>query len=282
MAEWDRNTPWRQGHLLTPETTNALGIQHPESPEKTAVVVISHDCDLAQTCANEPSVEVLVGRFIEELHGNYMHSKNLRKLHLPYTRGEQQCVVELLATGKLVLPKAGEVGLVSHQPEPKFQLGPNEQAILQSWLAARYRRAAFPDEFDRRLNDETGLRDRLVKILKLHGLHIPAIFFDVDEGEEAKRNGPDDVYTLTIYLLYTTHTDPELAESEAKKAKDAIEAAFKKECRDENGKWRWIELRDCDVMADTAMTYHQSVVLKKWQADHVSLRGDPPQEMIVV
>lgn len=281
MADWDRNTPWRQGHLLKPETIKVLGIQHPEAPDATAVVVISHDCDLAQTCTNEPNVEILVGRFIKKSDGNYTHSKNLRKLHLPYVCSEQQVVVELLATSKCWVPKEGGAGLVGHQPEPKLQLGSNERAILQSWLAARYRRAAFPDEFDRRLNDETALRDRLAKILKLHGHYIPAIFFDVDEGEEVKRTGPDDSYILSIYLLYSTQTDPDLAEKDALKAKDAIVTAFKEECHDKNGKWRWIELRECDVFADIVMTYAQSTLLKKWQADYLSLRGDPPQEMLV-
>lgn len=279
MADWDRDNPWRQGCLLTPETVQALDIKHHESPEATAIVVISHDCDLAQSCQGEPDVEVIVGRYVDEPQGNFTHAKNLRKLHLPYTRGSQQAVVELLANGKRTLPKEGQDGLADHQPDMNIKLGPEEQAILQSWLAARYRRAAFPDEFDRRLNEETGLREQLAKILKSHGMHIPAIFFDVDEGEEVKRNGADDVYTLSVYLLYSTQNDPDTAETDAQKAKAAIEAAFKKKCVNGKGKWQWIELRECDILADTAMTYAQSLLFKKWQADHISFRSDPQQEL---
>src|SRR5271166_411944 len=86
--------------------------------------------------------------------------------------------------------------------------------ILQRWLAARYRRSAFPDEFDRRL-ERTGVRDRLSKILKSAGTLVAAIYFDVDQGEEISRTGPDDPYTLAIYLLFSTDADPQAAEREA-------------------------------------------------------------------
>jgi hypothetical protein len=100
-----------------------------------------------------------------------------------------------------------------------------ELAILQRWLAARYRRSAFPDEFDRRLQD-TGLQDRIGKILKTYGALISAIYFDVDQGEEVRRFGSDDPYTLSIYLLFSTEIDPEAAEKAADTAKLAIRTVF--------------------------------------------------------
>jgi hypothetical protein len=279
MSHWDRNTPWRQGHLLTQDTAKALGIQHPSTPEATASVVISHDCDLAQSAINEPYVEIIVGRFVDNANGNFTHAKNLRKLHLPYKNGEKQIIVELVAVDKRLILKEGDGALAGHQPEAGLRLAPNEQATLQLWLAARYRRAAFPDEFDRRLGDETGLREQLAKILRPLGIHIPAIFFDVDEGEEVKREGANDTYTLTITLLYSTASDPEKAEADAIAAKNAIEKAFKEKCWGNGQVWQWIELRDCEVMADTAMSYAHSCIFKKWQADHISLRSDPQQAM---
>lgn len=279
MPAWDRNTPWRQGHLLTPETAQHLGITHPESAEATAAIVISHDCDLAQSAANEPHVEVLVGRFVETADGNYTHAKNLRKLHLEYTQGEYRVIIELTANAKRVVAKDGEAGLASHQPSTVFQLDPPQKTILQLWLAARYRRAAFPDEFDRRLK-ATGMRDQLTRILKELGEHIAAIFFDVDEGKEVNRTGPDDPYMLSIYLLFSTARDPEKAEQDTIKAKAAITKAFEKRCRDETDRWQWIELLDCDVIADTVLTYAQSTELKKWQADYISLGAEPTQEIL--
>ncbi len=64
MAEWTRDTPWRQGHLLGADAISALGLSHPFVPENTAVVVATHDCDLAQVPKGEPCVEVILGRAI--------------------------------------------------------------------------------------------------------------------------------------------------------------------------------------------------------------------------
>ena len=73
---WTRDTPWRQGHVLTAEATQALGLSHPETPDSTCVVVISHDCDLANHDLQvEPHVEIIIGRHLPEGNGNYFWAK---------------------------------------------------------------------------------------------------------------------------------------------------------------------------------------------------------------
>jgi hypothetical protein len=52
-------------------------------------------------------------------------------------------------------------------------------------------------------------------------MHLVAIFFDVDEGRELERKGPDDRYMLGIDLLYTTESDPVAALSAAEQAASA-------------------------------------------------------------
>jgi hypothetical protein len=276
MAEWDRNTPWRQGHLLTGDAAKTLGLIHSRLPEGTAVVVVSHDCDLAQMPAVEASVEVVVGCFLDKTDGNLTYAKNARRLHLPFTKGSTKAHVELSATAKKFVTKAH---LADCQPNDAIRLTPDEQSILQRWLAARYRRAAFPDEFDRRL-EERGLRERLANILKSQGVHIAAIFFDVDEGEECKREAPDDTYSLTIYLLCSTRVDPEAAAKGAQAAKAAIEDSFRAKCCPDGEIWKFIELRECHVISDEAMSIAMSDRLKRWHADYISLRAEPQQPML--
>lgn len=280
MPDWKRNTPWRQGHLLSPECLAALGQSVPESGTRATAIAISHDCDLAQDAKNEPNVEIIVGRLIESAKGNFSHSKNPRCLHLPCTGGPEHAVIELLATAKRSIPKEGANGLAAHAPDQRFHLPPKEKTILQRWLAARYRRAAFPDEFDRRMDQETKLRDALAKIMKQTSTHIRAVFFDVDNGEEHRREGLDDCYALSIFLLYSTQEDPAAAEAAAKTAAKAIEKAFKSKCCPNGREWKWIELLECMPIADSAMTYEQSLAFKPWHADHISLRGDPPHPML--
>ena len=47
VGTWTRYTSWRQGHVLPAEAVRILGISNSDALENTCVVVIGHDCDLA-------------------------------------------------------------------------------------------------------------------------------------------------------------------------------------------------------------------------------------------
>lgn len=275
MAEWNRDNPWRQGHVYIPEA-NCSELEGISIPKNSVVVVISHDCDLAQSIATEPFIEIIVGSKVERKDGNCTHGKNIRNLHLPFSTPKGDVIIELLTKNKVNLPKEN---LINSEPSNDFSLTPERYSILQRWLAARYRRAAFPDEFDRRLDERTGLKKELTKILKPLGAHIPAIFFDVDDGKEIKHETPEDTFTLDIYLLYSTLEDPDVARKNANEAKDKIVDICKKKLYDKEHCWQFIELRDCVVMSDEEMSYQQSCIFKKWQIDYISLKENPQQSM---
>lgn len=278
MAEWARGTPWRQGALLPRDATDALGFGLPqEDPAGTAVVVVSHDCDLVQPPDVEPKVEVISGRRIAGPDGNYTHGKNPRRLHLPLDGDAAAGWVELEATRKRDVEKRD---LASYQPDATCFLTAGAKSILQRWLAARYRRAAFPDEFNDRLH-RTGLAERLTRIMSKGGALISAVLFDLDNGEEIVRTDADDPYGLEIYLLYGTRADPDAAAAAAEGVKGQIEQAFRRACYDAGrGRWRQIELVDCLPVSDQALTVAQSEMLKRWHADYISLRADPAQEIL--
>jgi len=271
MAAWDRKTPWRQGHALTNEAAVALELV-PEKAVATAVVmVVSHDCDITQDPEVEPSIEIIIGARVAAANGNFTHAKNPRRLHLPCTENGSEMYVELLATGKREIPK---VGFGAYLPNGGLELPPRNLSILQGWLAARYRRAAFPDEFEDRLR-KTGVGERIKKIVEPLGTHLVAIFFDVDEGKEVERKGPDDRYLLGVDLLYSTESDPVAALSAAEQAASAISAAFRERCFIAGKGWQEIELLGCEPISDEAMPYAMSTQLKKWNADYLSLRAEP-------
>jgi hypothetical protein len=99
QAEWTRETPWRQGHVLCQDACSKLGLKHPEHPDDTCVVVIGHDCDLANAVLEaEPWVDVIVGRISEAFNGNFALGKAPRTLHLEMLREGKPVVVELVAT----------------------------------------------------------------------------------------------------------------------------------------------------------------------------------------
>lgn len=268
MPGWDRDTPWRQGDTLTNDDAVRIGVVDGSSID-TIVVVIAHDCDLAAPPSIEPDVEVIVGRMVDRPEGNLTLAKNPRKLHLPFKGPAGDMWVELSSTAKVKFSKETLAGI---KPCRDLSLPRNHRTTLQLWLAVRYRRAAFPNSFNERLSNAF-LKETLAKILEPLGEHIRAIFFEVDEGDEVKREGPDDTYTLDIYLIYDTSVDPDKAEANAREAAERIVIEFKTKFFDGRN-WKHIELRWCEAMSDEALTYKQSQYFRRWYLDHVSLRSD--------
>jgi hypothetical protein len=277
VAEWNRDTPWRQGHLLGDDAIEALGLHHAVAPEQTLVIVASHDCDLAQAPEGEPGIEVVVGRLVTNPDGNCTHAKNARKLHVEFA-GAAAFWAEFEATAKLSIEKRA---LNDFVPSPEVQLSPEDHTTFQMWLASRYRRSAFPDEFERRLiSKEFKLHEKIAKAVKFHGALIAGVFFDVDEGSEVTRDGPDDTYTLDITILHSADPDFDAAETAADSAAKAIKKAFKDKLFDPTKTWQHIELRSCDPVSESVLTYQQFKQLKRWRLEHISLAAEPQQPVL--
>lgn len=274
MADWNRDTPWRQGHVLTNESSVALGVVPAEDSGTALAVVISHDCDVAQSPDSEPIVEIIVAKRVQAADGNFTHAKNSRRLHLECVIDGAETCLDMQAQGKVGIKKSA---LAAHKPAANVVIKPEDRSVLQRWLAARYRRAAFPDEFERRLN-VTGVAKRIAKIVEPLAKELVAVFFDVDDGTEQDWKGENDLYGLRIDLLYSTENDPAVAQETAEKAAAAIAAAFRERCFDAVAGWKWIELLGCEAISDEAMTYAMSTQLKRWNMDYLSLRADPPAE----
>ena len=275
MDEWSRETQWRQGAVFPDDASKALELHHPEYPDHTVVVVISHDCDLAADPDREPLVELVTGRIIDAIKAD-SHAKSARRLQIEFQGPQGLIAVELSALHKSFVQKAD---LAPFNPRVDIHLDAQGLSILQRWLAARYRRAAFPDEFERRLK-EAKLPRRIEKALNAAGKHVIAVFFDVDGGADIPRNGPDDFYRLGIYLMYDTSQNEPDAEAAARSAADQIEKAFESALQGEDKSWSNIRLEYCDVMSDQAMSYGNSLMFKQWRLEHISLDDDPQQPVL--
>jgi hypothetical protein len=259
------DTPWRQGHVLSDETARALDLFHPEHPSETVVVVVSHDCDLASESEIEPFCEIIVGRRVSNQDGNATRSKNPRKLHLNFSGACPACVIEMEAQKKRLLPK---IDLVSHTPSNSIVPNIDEKTTLQAWLSARYARASFPNEFDRRLKEDAKKSyNKIVRIFEKNEAHLRSVYFDVDELE---RDGPEDVYPLTIFLVYDIENDAIKSKIAADKAAAEITTIFEQEFK-KDGSWSNIELVRCFPVSENAMSMRAIRYAKRWHLDHLSL-----------
>ena len=270
MTAWQRDNPWRQACILSIDSVKALGLLHPKSSDDTVVLVISHDCDLAQLPDVEPHCEAIVGFPIENIDGSLAHAKNIRRLHLTFSGGDISLTAEFNAIDKRLIDKST---LAKHQPATNVRLTPDELVTLQTWLSVRYKRSSFATEFDRRIKDRKFF-EKFIKIIKASGTNILEVLFDVDSGHELNREGPNDPYSLAIYLLFNVADDPEKAKAAAASAASEISDLAKK-CFFIDEKWQNIELRECIPVSAAELSIHNRRFLKAWSFEYLSLREEP-------
>ena len=228
-----RDTEWRQGLVLEHQAAIELGFLLPDSSDDQLLVMVTHDCDIASSQLIEPNVELVLGRRIEAL-GADTHAKTARRLHISFETAEGLCFIEFQAAQKHTCIKTD---VLSKSPRPNCKLTPEGLFTLQKWLAARYSRSAFADEFNDRLTARPARIDKKIsRALAKSSEHVLAVYFDVDKGEEIQREGEDDVYQLAITLLYDSTKDEPVAYEATQKVAESIEEAFE-QALCESGNW---------------------------------------------
>lgn len=274
VAIWTRDTPWRQGHVLTADATQALGLSHPEVPETTCVVVISHDCDLANDALQiEPDVEVIIGRHLSKGNGNYFWAKAPRTLHVDVLRSDTAAVIELVATAKRLIPKQA---LAAFFPDAAYSFPGKSLSALRSWLGVRYTRAAFPDPFVDRLS-QSRVDKRLAKIIEPVGNMLSAVYFDVDSGKEVDHSDGS-FYELKIVLAYPPGDDPEQTADEVEKLETAVANLFEERHFDQaSGKWNGIALTQCMSISEDDLRVSRARLLTQWRLEYMTLKADEKQ-----
>lgn len=244
-----------------------FGLENDRDAAATCVVVISHDCDLANDdLSAEPGVEAIVGRTVAALNGNFAWAKAPRTLHATAKREDQALAIELLATRKVTLPKDQ---LAAFEPDPSIRLDSVE--VLRSWLSSRYRRAAFPDTFVNRMG-ETKATERLAKIVEKYGATLSFVYFTVDAGEIVER-AAGDPYDLSIVLVYPPGKEPdataEIADKAATELDTALRSCFAKD--------KAIALNRCFAMSEDDLPVSKARELQQWRLEHMTFRATKPQ-----
>lgn len=270
-AAWTRDMPWRQGAILPGDAVQALGLQGKGSQDHAlCVMVISHDCDLANdNLDQEPNVEVIVGRRLEKGDGNYYWSKSPRTLHIDAKHNGSQVVIELLATKRDFIKK---VDLAPFSPDGSWVVPSESCSALRVWLAARYKRSAFPDEFVRLLS-RNKLDGRLASLLKEDGNHVSSVYFSL---AEINKSGNDDEvsYDLVIVLAFLPGEDPEAMQKRMDALAAQITSEFENKLFDTGTEsWKGICLKDCMAVSEDDMTLSEARRFQSWRLDYLSVKG---------
>lgn len=276
MAQgWDRETHWRQGHLLSKETFGKLFASEKSGGYSNAIV-ISHDCDLAAPVDDEPKIELLLCRFLPEIDGNFAASKNSRRLHIALQNSLAKTVLDIRAIDKLQINK---LDLLNQGHNSELLLTREELRIFQLWLSDRYARSSFSNDFNDFFKHKK-FRDSWMKIIGPLGETLQAIYFDVDDTENFIRTNGDPPIELVVFLRYSLSSD-EKGIAKATQASEAITALFRKTFYEEkNGCWKGIELKFCSAVSDEALSVAEHQKLRIWDTAYLSLRADPQQSVV--
>lgn len=266
---WTRETKWRQGHVLPPLAAAHFDLQHVAEPGVTCVVVVTHDCDLANDNLDaEPDVEVIVGRTVAAMNGNFSWGKAPRTLQYAGLCDGVPVHIELVSTSKRTLSK---IDLAKFEPNPAFSLDAPTLAVLRSWLGSRYNRAAFPDNFVSRMKD-TKVDVKLAKVLETYGKDISFVYFDLDGGQCVER-ADGDPYTISIVLVFNPGDDAEAAAEAAENAAVKVDEVVRARLSPGES----ISLEACFAISEDDIPVSKARVLTQWRLEHMTLRADPQQ-----
>lgn len=291
----EHTTGWRQGHLVTPASLARLDLDLP-SASLTHAVVITHDCDLANS--SEPWVEIIACEPRDRRDGQLSHAKHPRKLHLPYKitalndeaksvdadsndkghplpSDERDILVfELQHANRLQVDK--ERFMQHARAETSAHLPTREKQTLKQWLAARYARPAFPDAFEEHLRKKVTAKltveKKIAKIVEPAAGYILGVFFDL--GSHRDEDPPPGVpYEITISIVYdATEGGPE-SRHEAARVAHELTLLFE-QVYGKPEQAREIALLGCQEISDIEFTLANLRRSDQWRLEYISLRDD--------
>jgi hypothetical protein len=259
---WKRATAWRQGSVVPRDAAISLGILGEAQTGAEVLLVVSHDCDIAEDNLDlEPTVEGIVGEIVDDADPNLTYAKSTNTLHLKILLEDHPCVVQLRAPRKLSISK---LSLSSVDPDKKYVLSQKGRQILQSWLADRYRRSAFPDALHKHIST---IRKTLHEAGKAAPDAIVGFYMSFDP--EIEITNEDEPYELWIAVVFD-HLVPsadEIAEEVALKISRRLENKFKTA----EG-WKSIDLRSCQARSDFEFSLYDAQTMKLYRLEHISLK----------
>ena len=179
-----RVAKWRQGSFVRRDDAKALlkkSIDQviPSEQSKIRLVVVTQDCDLVQGPDIEPFVEFISGCEIAKGGSLFQNGRNPRRLHIQ-SIGPQEIKqwLEISIHDRFRVQKEGLANLAVDETT---RLTIDDAELLRRWIARRYTRPAFPDEFNLRLKR---VDEKLENLFKSEaGKLLTGIFLDVIDDE---------------------------------------------------------------------------------------------------
>lgn len=205
IAQEIRDRNWQQGSLLALDEP-VKSVNWIKDIPSGLYLLISQTCDIMhQSLSDEPYIEVLLCTLLESPDVGFMHGRSYRKIHVPFSSGDNESYFECSAINRYTLER--EI-LTRLKPSDKYTINATVINNIKNWVTSRYIRDAFPDNFNHRLD-----RKALKKIIEKGHRNIRAFCIRLNTNTELPIEEP---YKIELILLLN-------AESEQISQEDLIE-----------------------------------------------------------
>lgn len=155
-----KDNGWRQGSFLPAALVSELAAEH-SCEGTTEAIVISQDCDVTHPeLEAEPFVEILFLHPLDKINPGLQDGKSSRMLHLVAHEGTGERFFQAQPWNKASVRREA---LASASPNSSLSLSSGTHRGMIQWVADRYTRTGFPDEFVKRIEAIDGALKKLMK-----------------------------------------------------------------------------------------------------------------------
>lgn len=259
-----KRSGWIQGACFTTRDLPDPGVL-PDvyQDDKFIFIVVTHACTVVhENFDEEPHLEVLAARIIDQPIGIDTNLKNTRRLSTTLLVSEEETPIHLIARDRLFLPRNL---LLEFESNPKFRIPTQQLTVIKNWLVLRFTNLALPDSFNERLEGRP--MDKLRKLLSKHPGHLcENLYLKLNYWEELDERSN---YSLAVLVVYSE----EIYDEHEAEIENCVERM-----NDILDNITGISLESCDVLTDDAVTLKMlRMGWKRWSVfDQVSVKKDAP------
>jgi hypothetical protein len=258
---------WRQGSVVSDELFQQLSTRN-NFPKVTDVsysvlVVVSQDCDVCNSSyEKEPWVELLLAQPVAKPIWSLLNGNHPRQIQFEVVDDKNKMFFESSIHDKFRIDRRE---LSKYSPQSTLGLTQETVRDVKHWLARRYVREGFPNEFERRISrSKSRLTNKIFALPEKGGL-FTAIFLLISEDELPENEN----YKVIMWL---TMTSEDYASQEKKEEVEKIAGQIAESMNGCEG----VEVVGFEVKSEANVSLEDRKQLKRWDYDALSFAESMP------